>query len=271
MDPLADIVTNYLDQESHSFQGSHKVALNLHAQKEIVSDKDLSLALSSLTSAFGDPTRRQIYLFTRSVGQVTAGEVAEHFDLHPNVARHHLEKLASGGYIKISIDKTSSSAGRPSKKYGLSNKKIGVDVAPQFGDVLVTLLAKAFSVLDPKTAEVIAEQVGEEYGRNMVSHMELCDIEDGKKSLRSALALVADALSEYGFAAHVGYKGSSLAIISEKCPFGTTASQNPVICAVDRGMIKGMLKQMHSGSVLALTSSKAQGDNECIAFLSTQD
>ena len=34
---------------------------------------------------------------------VTAAEVAERFDLHPNVARHHLDKLAGGGYLEVAV------------------------------------------------------------------------------------------------------------------------------------------------------------------------
>jgi len=51
--------------------------------------------VAAITSAFGDNTRRQIYLFARERQGVTATEVADHFTLHPNVARHHLDKLAA--------------------------------------------------------------------------------------------------------------------------------------------------------------------------------
>ena len=54
-------------------------------------------SVTAITNAFGDPTRRAIYLFVRGVDEgVTAAEVASEFDLHPNVARHHLDKLAAG-------------------------------------------------------------------------------------------------------------------------------------------------------------------------------
>jgi DNA-binding transcriptional ArsR family regulator len=63
-----------------------------------LSADEFSAAVSAVTSAFGDPTRRDIYLFVRAgAAGVTAAEVAERFDLHPNVARHHLEKLTAGG------------------------------------------------------------------------------------------------------------------------------------------------------------------------------
>src|ERR671931_361127 len=58
--------------------------------------EEFSSAVSAITSAFGDPTRRQIYLFAReSESGVTASEVAEKFGLHANVARHHLDHAST--------------------------------------------------------------------------------------------------------------------------------------------------------------------------------
>ena len=43
------------------------------------------------------------------------------FELHPNVARHHLDKLAGGGYLEVAIDRgAGGGAGRPSKRYRAS-------------------------------------------------------------------------------------------------------------------------------------------------------
>ena len=60
--------------------------------------------VSAITSAFGDPTRRAMYLFARESEQgVTTAQVAEKFEVHPNVARHHLDKLAAGGYLEVAV------------------------------------------------------------------------------------------------------------------------------------------------------------------------
>src|SRR6266480_526147 len=88
-----------------------------------LSADEFSAAVSAVTSAFGDPTRRDIYLFVRAGADgVTAGEVAERFDLHPNVARHHLEKLTAGGYLVVAVGRADGAraAGRPSKQYRVS-------------------------------------------------------------------------------------------------------------------------------------------------------
>jgi predicted ArsR family transcriptional regulator len=72
--------------------------------------------VSAITNAFGDPTRRGIYLFAREHAEgVTASQVAEQFGLHPNVARHHLDRLAAGGYLEVAVERAEGAgAGRPS-------------------------------------------------------------------------------------------------------------------------------------------------------------
>ncbi|MGH9205521.1 MAG: helix-turn-helix domain-containing protein, partial [Acidimicrobiales bacterium] len=82
------------------------------------SDSHFSAAVTAVTAAFGDPTRREIYLFVRSNPGTTASEVAARFSLHPNVARHHLERLATGGYVEITMERAAGNgAGRPSKRF----------------------------------------------------------------------------------------------------------------------------------------------------------
>ena len=78
---------------------------------------EFSAAVTSVTSAFGDPTRRDIYLLIRDAAAgVTAGEVAERFELHPNVARHHLEKLTAGGYLVVAVGRADGAPRRAARR-----------------------------------------------------------------------------------------------------------------------------------------------------------
>jgi predicted ArsR family transcriptional regulator len=186
----------------------------------LLTDEEFSAAVVAVTSAFGDPTRREIYLFARDHERgVTAADVAERFDLHPNVARHHLDKLAAGGYLEVFVDRPGA-AGRPSKRYRGSEKKAALEFPPRRDDLLVIMLGRALALVPRDQAEVMAEEVGEEYGRSLAASM---SPGDGQRSFRAALAAVADALTAHGFAAHAEARGGSLAIIAEHCPFGATA------------------------------------------------
>jgi predicted ArsR family transcriptional regulator len=231
---------------------------------------EFSAAVTAVTSAFGDPTRRDIYLFAREASidggdGVTAAEVAEQFDLHPNVARHHLEKLTSGGYLSVAVARGSSparSAGRPSKRYRTSDVEAELGFRPRRDDILANLLARALDLLGPEQAAAMADEVGFEYGRSLAQQM---GPGESHRSVRTALAVVADALTAHGFAAHAEAKGDKLAIISECCPFGEAANQYPhVVCAVDRGMIRGLLAGLYGDTAPEFEASRPDGDERCI-------
>jgi predicted ArsR family transcriptional regulator len=84
--------------------------------------------------------------------------------------------------------------------------------------------------------------------------------------VRSAVAAVADALTAHGFAAHAEEQGGSLTIVSESCPFGATAHKYPhVVCALDRGMIRGMLAGLHGETTPHFAASRPGGDDHCVA------
>jgi predicted ArsR family transcriptional regulator len=222
--------------------------------------------VAAATSAFGDATRRAIYLFAHDAkAGVTAGEVAERFDLHANVARHHLDKLAACGYLEVNVPRADNpGAGRPSKRYRVTAKDLALEFPVRRDDLLITLLARTLALVPAETAESMAEAVGEEYGRSLAASMSPTD---GHRSLQVALHAVADALTAHGFAAHTESRAGGLAIIAEQCPFGGAAVQHPVICAVDRGIVKGMLESLYGDTVPETSASRPRGDQICITVV----
>lgn len=231
-----------------------------------LTDDEFAAEVIAVTAAFGDPTRREIYLFARDKDAgVTASEVGERFGLHPNVARHHLDKLAGGGYLDVSVERSDGGgAGRPSKRYRVQDTGLRLQLPSRRDDLLITLLGRALALLPPEQAESMAEDVGVTYGRRLAAAMAPGE---AQRSVRTALHAVADALTAHGFAAHAEARGGSLAIIAEHCPFGTTAQQHPVICAVDRGMVRGMLEGLYGDTSPATEASRAMGDEHCVTLV----
>jgi len=223
-------------------------------------DESFSAAVAAVTSAFGDATRRQIYLFAREGEGVTAGEVAKRFALHANVARHHLDKLAAGGYLEVTLDHSPTGAGRPSKRYRSSSRAAVLEVPPRPDELMVTLLVRALGMLDPAVAEKMAEEVGEEYGRSLAAHMAPGE---SQRSSRAAMLAVADALTAHGFAAHAETRQAQMTIVRDHCPFGEVASEHPVLCAVDRGMVQGLMAGLCGDAIPVQLSSRALGDESC--------
>lgn len=226
---------------------------------------DFEAAVTSITSAFGDPTRRHIYLLVRDTTDgLTAAAVAADIDVHPNVARHHLEKLAGGGYLRVEVGKPAGAAGRPSKRYLAVDADVDVTFAIRRDDLLGSLLGRAIARLPADEARAMAEEVGVEYGRTLADAIEPGE---AHRSLGAAVAAVADALTSHGFAAHAERDGGDLRIVSEHCPFGDTAIEHPVLCALDRGLVKGMLTGLYGDADPKLAGSVPMGDTVCTTTL----
>jgi predicted ArsR family transcriptional regulator len=228
--------------------------------------------VSAITDAFGDPTRRRVYLFVRDADEgdgVTTSTVASEIGVHPNVARHHLEKLAAGGYLEVhSAKAVSGGAGRPSKRYRAVASAV-TEFPVRSDDLVLSLLGRALTRLPQSEAEALAEEVGAEYGRAMAVGLTGDAVEHGHRSLRAAIQAVADALTAHGFAAHAEERNDRLRIINNHCPFGDVANDHPVICAVDRAMVRGMLAELTGEGVgpVTLESSVARGDSFCATTL----
>jgi predicted ArsR family transcriptional regulator len=226
--------------------------------------RDFTATVSAITNAFGDPTRRAIYLFVHEHdGGVTATQVAERFGLHPNVARHHLDKLAAGGYLEVAVGRAGAGAGRPSKRYTVG-ERVSLEAPVKTDDLVLRLLNRALALLPRAEAERMAEDVGIEYGRALAAALAPSEHASGQRSFRAALHAVADAMTAHGFAAHTERRGDQLRIVNNHCPFGDTAIEHPVICAVDRGMVKGMLTSLYGDTEPELASSLPQGDQVCV-------
>jgi len=221
--------------------------------------------VTAVAAAFGDPTRRDIFLFVRATPGVTATEVAAAFSLHPNVARHHLDRLVSGGYLRVDVPRAHA-AGRPSKRFSAVEGDLNIGLLNRRDDLLVLLLREAMELLGPDRAEAMAAKVGEDYGRSLAARM---SPSEGQRSVRAAMHTIAETLTAHGFAAHAEDQGTTTTVVAEQCPFGDAATTHPVLCAVDRGMVSGLLSglcgQAPEGTMPVVLTSRARGDDTCAA------
>ena len=230
-----------------------------------LSPTDFASVVTAVTSAFGDPTRRAIYLYVHEHPDgVTASAVAEQFELHPNVARHHLDKLVAGGYVVVATGRPAGGgAGRPSKRYQVVAPEISLQLPLRHDDVLTTLLGRALAELGPERSEALAEEVGIGFGRAMAGAMSPGS--EQHRSFQAALHTVADALTAHGFASHAEQIDEKLQIVNENCPFGGVVIDHPVICAVDRGMVQGMLETLYGRELVTETAlSLPTGGERCV-------
>ena len=130
-----------------------------------------------------------MYLFVRDANDgVTATQVAEQFEVHPNVARHHLDKLAAGGYLEVEVGRSENAgAGRPSKRYRTVTSAEPMQFPVRSDDLVLALLGEALERLPRDAAESMAEEVGRKYGQAMAAGLTGVDVSAVQRSLRSAL------------------------------------------------------------------------------------
>jgi predicted ArsR family transcriptional regulator len=198
----------------------------------------LDSRISDLTSSLGDPTRRAIYIAIReSAEPITTSKVAELFDIHPNVARHHLDRLADDGYLKVSQVRRGGGpgAGRPAKTYESTNMEVSVHFAPRRFEMLTEMLFKVLEEVAPPNVSEIAEQVGRTYGRELAAEIGA----PNDPGYDEAVQAVASAMTGLGFSVDPDVEGQRL--LTSHCPFGETATNHPdVICSLDRGIVAGL-------------------------------
>lgn len=225
--------------------------------------RQLERTLSDLTSTLGDPTRRSIYLKVReSAEPMTAAQIAATFDIHANVARHHLDRLADEGYLEVTRRRPEGrkgpGAGRPAKCYTPTDKEIELQFPARRYDLLADLLIRVVQRLEPERASEIAAQVGHEYGVELAGTLDLPDA-----GFDSVLATVQQAMVNVGFA--VDTNTNSRQLLMSHCPFGRTAFDHPeVVCSLDRGIVNGLMEALHHETD-TVTAPKETWGEDCVS------
>jgi predicted ArsR family transcriptional regulator len=202
--------------------------------------KTLDSRISHLTASLGDPTRRAIYITVReSAEPLTTSAVAELFGIHPNVARHHLDRLADDGYLVVSHRRPSGKggpgAGRPAKCYEATSKEVSVHFAPRRFEMLVEMLIRVLDEVAPENIGQVAESVGRAYGSELAAEIGAPE----EPGYDGAVEAVAKAMTGLGFSVDPDVEGQRL--LTTYCPFGEAATSHPeVICSLDRGIVAGL-------------------------------
>ena len=223
--------------------------------------------LGELTGSLGDGTRRGIYIAVREFSEpVTAGQIALMFDIHPNVARHHLDRLTNDEYLTVTrkrpSGRTGPGAGRPAKCYAASDKEIDLHYPSRRMDLLTNLLLELVDELAPGTPTESARKIGYRHGTRLAEEIGLPTDEGFSQSVRA----VAQAMTELGFEMEADTDQSRL--ITSHCPFGQTAMNHPeVVCSLDQGLIAGLMASVDT-TWQPVLFPHASADAACVTELS---
>jgi predicted ArsR family transcriptional regulator len=195
--------------------------------------------IETITGALGDTTRRGIYIMVREAHKaVTANQIAAAFDIHPNVARHHLDRLLHEGFVRISEEPISTpAAGRPAKRYEVTEKSVNVQYSARKYDRLAELLTKVIDELDDGRSLDVAEAVGHAYGIQLAGEIGLAS----EEGFEEAAMAVAQSMMGKGLGASTDPAENR--IVAQFCPLcSTTATQPQVVSRIDHGIVQGLLE-----------------------------
>jgi len=219
--------------------------------------------IGDLASTLGDATRRGIYISVREAPEpVTASQIAVLFEIHANVARHHLDRLVVDGYLQVTHKRRSGrrgpGAGRPAKHYEPTEKEVSVQFPARRYDLLAELLVRVVHRVAPDDAAIIAEEVGREYGRELATEIGLPE----DAGFDSAVQAVARAMMGVGFDTEAN--SDDRILVTRFCPFGETAVNHPeIVCKIDQGIVKGLLEAaQQAGAPIVTPHSTA--DEDCV-------
>ncbi|WP_442594894.1 helix-turn-helix transcriptional regulator [Neobacillus sp. D3-1R] len=219
-----------------------------------------------ITNVLSDPTRYYIYQYiTKRHQEVTVQEVADNFNIHPNVARLHLTKLEDVNMLASETKKTGK-GGRPSRLYRLSDDVIQLHF-PYRDYMLLSKVAietmlslgeegrKALFLTGKRFGLEIVEQ---ELSRKGQSGSEL-NFEQKLNILKSAATLA-------GFYPEFDVNGDQTKIYFKifNCPFKEVAVEHSeTVCSMHHEFLKGMFEALFHSVELIENTNMTTGCESC--------
>jgi predicted ArsR family transcriptional regulator len=181
--------------------------------------------------ALAQPTRAQIFTFlVEKRGPAGTEELAEHFGLHPNGIRRHLERLLEGGFVTRS--RVRAGQGRPRDSWAVSPEAHPGGQRPRAYSDLAGWLARAIPTSPTRLREV--ERVGLEIGRQLAPPASGDPARD-----------LGDALAALGFEPTLSRSEGSFACRLGNCPYRDSVKENQaVVCGLHRGITAGILAEL---------------------------
>ncbi|MGV1047160.1 MAG: helix-turn-helix transcriptional regulator [Solirubrobacterales bacterium] len=179
------------------------------------------------------PTRAQIFSFlVEKRAPQSTDEVAEHFDLHPNGVRRHLERLEEGGFVTRS--QVRGGQGRPRDSWAISPEAHPGGKRPRAYSDLASWLARAIPASRTRLREV--ERAGREIGVELATE----SAEDPIDGFRQAIAAL-------GFQPALEFKADGgFTCTLRNCPYRDAVRVNQeVVCTLHRGITAGLLATLY--------------------------
>ncbi|CAM3805372.1 helix-turn-helix transcriptional regulator [Mesobacillus zeae] len=219
-----------------------------------------------ITSVLSDPTRYYIYQYiTKRHKDVTVQEIADHFDIHPNVARLHLSKLEDVNML-VSETKKTGKGGRPSRLYRLSEDVIQLSFP--FRDYqLLSKIAMVTMMSLGEEGKKALYQTGKRLGAELIDqeialHPHVSDV----LSFEQKLNIVRSAATIAGFYPEFETNEDQTKIFFQifNCPFKEVAiDHTESVCNMHHEFLRGMFESLFGEIELIEKENLIKGCDSC--------
>ncbi len=219
-----------------------------------------------ITNVLSDPTRYYIYQYiTKRHREVTVQEIADNFNIHPNVARLHLSKLEDVNMLSSETKKTGK-GGRPSRLYRLSEDVIQLHF-PFRDYMLLSKVAIETMMSLGEDGRKALFLTGKRFGAELIEQ-ELAKqgLPGDDLSFDEKLRILKNAATLAGFYPEFEASGDQTKIYFQifNCPFKEVAlEQTEAVCSMHHEFLKGMFETLFSSVQLIEKENMFAGCETC--------
>ena len=203
--------------------------------------------------AVGDPALRAAFLYARSQDRpITADELAEAQQVHRNVARSRLGRLAVAGLLVPGYERrggrSGPGAGRPAKIYAVAPEVEALEFPSGRYERLIGVL---LDTLPGKSRRGRLRAAGAALGEELADAAEI----PRARSFRVAVERLCVGLRNLGYQAAVAEVGDARAIVTTAtCPLRPLVRLRPEVAELDQAMWRSLARRaLAAGSVEQVT------------------
>jgi predicted ArsR family transcriptional regulator len=209
-------------------------------------------------------TRDAVARLVQQSGPLTAAALAERLQLSPAAIRRHLDALVAGGSFAEVQPRVSAlrprGRGRPARTYALTDAG-----RARFGHAYDDLASTALRYLRDTGGDAAVLAFAEHRARTLAGRIEARLDSDrtgtGTGTAKQA-ALVAEVLTEEGYAASAAPAGQGTQICQHHCPVAHVAAEFPELCEAEtRALAEAM------GTYVQRLATIAHGDGVCTTHI----
>ncbi|MEH6940383.1 helix-turn-helix transcriptional regulator [Bacillus sp. JJ722] len=219
-----------------------------------------------ITNVLSDPTRYYIYQHINKRHQeVTVQEIADTFNIHPNVARLHLSKLEDINMLTSETKKTGK-GGRPSRLYSLSDEVIQLHFPYRDYQLLSKIAIETMMTLGEPGKEALFT-TGKAFGKELVESQAALSFNNSSElSFEDKMTILKNSATLAGLYPefHVSDDQTKIHFQIYNCPFKEVATnQTQVVCSMHNAFLKGMFSALFDNIELIEQDNILSGCDTC--------